>query len=150
MTDECYEAKQWLNRYHHKKRQLNAEKRKLTVLNDRLKSAVARYETDGSKSYDSDAARSRHEEMLLDYSEQKKKVEGTQRELERIYDITLKAINELTDPDHQLIATDRYIMRLRWNDVASLEHISRAQVFRIHIKMLEQMHKILSSGRFYQ
>ena len=56
---------------------------------------------------------------------------------------TRRAIDRLEDDDCKAVAIDRYISRLKWNDIADLEHISRAHLFRVHGKMLEQMAEIL-------
>lgn len=45
------------------------------------------------------------------------------------------------------IAINSYINRLCWDDVIRLEHYSRAQVFRYHLKMLEELAKILQSKK---
>lgn len=148
MRDECFEAKMWLNRYYYQTKKLDAAKRKLEALENKLGSGVARYENDGTESKDADAARQRHEDTLLDYSQQKDTVEQLERKHDEIFRTTIKAISELDDSDHQLIALDRYIHRLKWNDIAEVEHLGRATVFRIHGRMLEKMVKILRSGRF--
>lgn len=148
MRDECFEAKMWLNRYYYQTKKLDAAKRKLEALENKLGSGVARYENDGTEIKDADAARQRHEDTLLDYSQQKDTVEQLEREHDEIFRTTIKAISELDNSDHQLIALDRYIHRLKWNDIAEVEHLGRATVFRIHGRMLEKMVKILRSGRF--
>ena len=120
----------------------------LSIIENRLGSGVAKYENDGTSSGDSDAARARHEDTLLEYSEQRAKVEREERELLTEMTKTRKAIDKLADDDCKAVAIDRYINRLKWNDIADLEHISRAQVFRVHDKMLEAMAKILSKGGY--
>lgn len=148
MRDECFEAKMWLNRYYYQTKQLDLAKRKLEALENKLGSGVARYENDGTNCQDADVSRQKHEDTLLDYSQQKETVEKMELEHEQLFRITIKAISELEDPDHQLIALDRYIHRLKWNDIAEVEHLGRATVFRIHGRMLEKMVKILQSRRF--
>ena len=148
MRDECYQAKLWLNRNYYSSRQLDADRRMLSIIENRLGSGVAKYENDGTSSGDSDAARARHEDTLLEYSEQRAKVEREERELLTEMTKTRKAIDKLADDDCKAVAIDRYINRLKWNDIADLEHISRAQVFRVHDKMLEAMAKILSKGGY--
>lgn len=150
MSDECYQTKLWLNRNYNKAKQLEADKRMLEVMTVRLGKAVATYETDGSEHHDPDQSRAKHEDALLDYSEQKKKVEKEERELMQGMTATREAIDRLSDPREQAVAIDRYINRLKWNDIAKLEHFSLAQIHRIHAKMLENMSKIrkdLKEGR---
>ena len=143
MTKECKEAKKWLNRNYRKSKQIASDKRMLEVLLNRLGSGVANLETDGTGSSDHDAARHRHEDMLLDYSERKAKIEEEEIDVFNELNKTIAAIDRLEDPDHKAVAIDRYINHLQWNDIAKLEHVSRAQAFRIHDKMLEKMSQIL-------
>ncbi|MBO5971240.1 MAG: hypothetical protein J6S14_22425 [Clostridia bacterium] len=143
MKNKCKRAKDWLNRNFNAYRQLDADKRMLEVMKNRLGSGVARYESDGSESHDSDKARARHEDALLDFSTQKSKVETEERRLIAETMKTKSAIDQLDDPALRAIATDRYINRLKWEDIATLEHISNAQVFRLNLTMLEKMADIL-------
>ena len=139
MTDQCYHVKEWLNRNYNKAVQLEADRRMLEQMSNRLGSGVAKYETDGTQGHDADQARARHEDALLEYSMQKQKVENEERELIAGMALTRKAIDELSDPALQAVAIDRYINRLRWADIATLEHVSIAQVHRYHATMLERM-----------
>ena len=139
MTDASYKAKEWLNRKYKFSLLVDAEKRTLEALRTRLGATVSRYESDGTECHDPDKARARHEDMLLEYSEQKAKVEKDERELLIENAKTRAAIGQLSDPMHQAVAIDRYINRLRWNDIATLEHISVSHVKRIHSAMLEKM-----------
>lgn len=143
ISKKAIKAKKWLNRNYHATRELDAEQRLLEVLLNRLGTGVATYKSDGTESHDSDAARARHEDALLEYSSQKEKVERLQHRLIRETARTKKAIDLLSDPTHRAVAIDRYINCLRWADVASLEHISIAQVYRINNAMLEQMADVL-------
>lgn len=146
MTNDCYKAKEWLNRNYLFSRQLEADLRMLEIMSDRLGSGVAKYESDGSESHDPDGARARHDDALLEYSTQRQKVEKEAVRLSLEDSKTRKAISELSDPTHQAIAIDRYINRLRWEDVAKVEHISIAQVFRLHLSMLEKIAVVLKKG----
>lgn len=145
MTDETYQAKLWLNRNFNKARQLEADQRMLEIMRNRLGSAVATYETDGTQSHDTDQARARHEDALIDYSMQKAKVEKEERELLAGMTETREEIEKLGDPSLRAVAIDRYINRLKWNDIATLEHVSIAQVHRIHQTMLVEMVDILKN-----
>ena len=148
MTNEAYRAKEWLNRNYNFASQVDADRRMLMIMESRLTSAVAKYQSDGTESRDTDQARSRHEDALLDYSMQKKKVEAEERKLLSEMTKTRRAIDELSLPEHQAVAIDRYINRLSWNDIAKEEHVSRSQHFRVHSDMLEKMAEILRGGRY--
>ena len=143
MNKEMKEAKAWLNRNYLFTRKVMADKRTLERLENQLSSGVARYENDGTGGNDQDAARKRHEDALIDYSEILSRYEAENRQLIRETAKTRRAIEKLEDPDLIAIATDRYLNLMKWEDIAAAESISRAQVFRIHDKMLEKMVKIL-------
>lgn len=148
MTNEAYKAKQWLNRNYNDARRYEADLRMLEVMSNRLQSGVSKYETDGTQSHDPDAAKTRHDDALLEYSMQKAKVEKEGKTILLEMAKTRRAIAELSDPAHQAVAIDRYINRLRWQDIAALEHISAAQVHRVHQAMLERMAVILRDGAY--
>ena len=147
MRDECYQAKLWLNRNYYSSRQLDADKRMLAVIENIINSGVANYANDGIDG-DSDAARTRHEDKLLEYSMQRERVERETRQLLAENEKTRRAIDKLEDEDQKAVAINRYINRQKWNDIADIIHISRAQLFRVHDKMLEAMAKILREGVF--
>lgn len=142
MRDECFKAKEWLNRNFNFARQVEADQRMLEIMSNRLGSGVSKYETDGSESHDVDKARARHDDALIEYSLQREKVEREEKKLIEEMTKTRRAIDRLSDPAHQAVAIDRYINRLRWADIATLEHVSIAQVHRIHSSMLERMASI--------
>ena len=148
MRDECYQAKLWLNRNYYSSMQLDADKRMLAIIENVVNSAVARYESDGTSSGDADAARARHEDKLLEYSMQRERVERETRQLLAENEKTRRAIDKLEDEDQKAVAINRYINRHKWNDIADIIHISRAQLFRVHDKMLEAMAKILREEGF--
>ena len=143
MTDKAYHAKRWLNRNYNDHKQLEADRRMLAIMENRLGSGVARYESDGTESHDPDKSRARHEDALLDFSTQREKVEKEERKLFSEMNKTREAIDKLEDPELIAIATDRYINRLPWGDISKLEHISVAEAYRLNLKMLEKMADIL-------
>ena len=136
-------AEEWLNRNYNDMKKLEADRRMLEVMENRLGAGVAKYENDGTQSHDATRSQARHEDALLEYSTQRAKVEAETDELAREMAKTRAAIDALGDPDLIAIAIDRYINQLRWKDVAKLEHIGRATVFRYRKKMLASMVEIL-------
>ena len=144
MTDECYKAKQWLRRAHKFALRVEADARMLDVLSNRINSGVAKYENDGA-SIDRETAAKRKEDDLLSYCEQRQRVEAEQLQLIEEMTASRKIIKEIHDPVLESIAIDRYINRLCWEDVIKLSHYSRAQVFRYHLKMLEEVAKVLQT-----
>ena len=107
MTDKAYHAKRWLNRNYNDHKQLEADRRMLAIMENRLGSGVARYESDGTESHDPDKSRARHEDALLDFSAQREKVEKEERKLLVEMNKTREAIEKLEDPELIAIATDR-------------------------------------------
>lgn len=143
MTDKAYHAKKWLNRNYNDHRQLEADRRMLAIMENRLQSGVACYESDGGNHHDVEKSKARHEDALIEYSIQKAKVEKEERRLLSEMNKTREAIAKLENPEHVAIATDRYINRLPWNVIATLEHISIAQAYRLNKIMLEEIAKII-------
>lgn len=148
MTDDMYHAKTWLNRCYNKAKQLEADRRMLEIMQSRLGANVSKYDSDGTEAHDPEAAKARHDDALLDYSLQCNKVEKDAQSLSAEMTKTRRAIDELSDPAHQAVAIDRYINRFKWEDIAKLEHISIAQVFRVHSAMLERIAPILRHKNF--
>lgn len=146
MKNECYQAKQWLKRTHKLALRVEADKRFLEILADRINQAVAKYETDGTAT-DRDSARKRREDEMLDYTLQRDHVEREQLELITEMTKTRNVVKCLKDPTLEAIAINRYINRLHWDDVIKLSHYSRSQVFRFHLKMLEDVAKVLQEEK---
>lgn len=143
MTDACFQAKEWLNRNRDVAMQLAADKRLLEIIENRLSSGVARYDHDGS-SGSRDSARASHEDLLADYSELRRKIEREETQYLREVIKTRRVIDHLSKPILIAIAVDRYINGLRWTDIADLEHLSQAQVYRYHGDLLIEISSILN------
>lgn len=146
MKKECYDAKQWLKRTHKLALRVEADKRFLEILADRINQAVAKYETDGTAS-DRDSARKRREDEMLEYTEQRDHVEQEQLELIAEMTKTRNIVKSLNDPTLEAVAVNRYVNRLQWDDIIKLTHYSRSQVFRFHLKMLEELAKVLQEEK---
>lgn len=146
MKDECYKAKQWLRRAHKFALKVEADARMLELLANRVNSGVAKYENTGA-SVDRDDARKRKEDDLLSYSDQRALVEKEQLQLIAEMTKSRKIIKQIGDPVLENIAINRYVERLNWDAVIKLSNYSRAQVFRLHLRMLEELAKILQSKK---
>lgn len=142
MTDECYDAKQWLKRVHVIAVRVESNERMLEVLQDKVNQAVAKYESSGA-TVDREQANKRKEEEMLDYVEQQEKVERSRSLLSKETHKVRYVISKIDDPTLEEIATNRYINRLSWNDVIRISNYSRAQVFRYHLHILEKVAGIL-------
>ena len=142
MTDECYDAKQWLKRVHIIARRVESNERMLEVLQDRVNQAVSKYENTGA-ALDREQANKRKEEQMLEYVEQQEKVERSRNLLSKETHKVRYIISKMDEPVLEEIATNRYINRLAWNDVIRISNYSRAQVFRYHLQILEKVAGIL-------
>lgn len=149
MTTEAYEAKRWLNRNYKFALQVEADIRLLETIESRLSSAVSSYKPRDGKT-DSVSARKRHEANLDEYSTQKAIVEKEVAYLHAEDAKTRKVIEQLTDAEYKAVAIDRYITRLRWDDIAKVENYSRSSVFRIHKEMLNAVGEILRRGTYFE
>ena len=143
MTDKAYKAKCWLNRNYNEYKKVEAERRVLETIEDRLFRGTASYYNDGTQG-NADASNKRREDNLIEYTEQRAKLDKAVRALARKTQETRAVIEKLEDPTHQAIAIDRYIARLPWKRIMILEHVSRATLFRHHDKLLNEVGDILS------
>ena len=142
MTDECYEAKQWMRRVHVIAKRVESNERMLEVLENRVNAAVAKYENSGA-TVDREQAQKRRDDELLEYCEQKAKVERSRNLLSKETHKVRRVISKVDEPILEEILTNRYINRLAWNDVVRISNYSRAQVFRFHGQGLEKVARIL-------
>jgi len=145
MRKALKDAERWLNRNYNFIQQVEADKRMLTILTNRLESSVSKYETDGTDVHDVDQSKQRREDLLLDYSSLKAIVEKEERKLAKELYQTRKMIDKLSKPEYISLAVDRYINRLKWEDISALEHISKSHLYRLRLEMLEEMTEILKN-----
>ena len=136
-------AEQWLNRNYNLHLELEADIRRLKKLSERLGSGVAKYESDGTESHDPDAAKARHDDTLLEYSEQMARVEREQSVLRLENEKTRAEIDKLPDAGLRALAIDRYINCMKWEAIEKAEHISNSEIYRRRLRMLAQMAEIL-------
>lgn len=145
MRKALKDAERWLNRNYNFIQQVEADKRMLTILTNRLESSVSKYETDGTDVHDVDQSKQRREDLLLDYSSLKAIVEKEEKKLAKELFVTRKMIDRLSKPEYISLAVDRYINRLKWEDISALEHISKSHLYRLRLEMLEEMTEILKN-----
>ena len=146
MTDECFEAKQWLRRVYVIAKRVECNERLLEVLKARVNTAVARYENTGEGS-DREQAKKRREDALFEYIEQEGKCERSQKLYDREARKVTRIIKRIDDDTVQEIMMLRYVDLLRWADVIKVANYSRAQVFRYHADGLAKVAQILKEVR---
>lgn len=146
MTDEMFEAKQWLRRVYVIAKRVESNERMLEVLKARVNTATAVYENKSGRG-DREQAQKRREDALLDYIEQEDKVERSRNLLNRETGKVKKVIDRIDDETVGDIMDLRYIKLLAWDDVVKVANYSRAQVFRFHAQGLEKAAVILREAR---
>lgn len=146
MTDEMFEAKQWLRRVYVIAKRVESNERMLEVLKARVNTATAVYENKSGRG-DREQAQKRREDALLDYIEQEDKVERSRNLLNRETGKVKKVIDRIDDETVGDIMDLRYIKLLAWDDVVKVANYSRAQVFRFHGQGLEKVAVILREAR---
>lgn len=142
MTDEMFEAKQWLRRVYVLSKRVESNERMLEVLKARVNTATAVYENKSGRG-DRDQAQKRREDALLDYIDQEDKVERSRNLLNREAGKVKKVIDRIDDKTVGDIMDLRYLKLLAWDDVVKVANYSRAQVFRFHGQGLEKVAVIL-------
>ncbi len=146
MTNEMFEAKQWLRRVYVIAKRVESNERMLEVLKARVNTATAVYENKSGRG-DREQAQKRREDALLDYIEQEDKVERSRNLLSRETGKVKKVIDRIDDETVGDIMDLRYIKLLAWDDVVKVANYSRAQVFRFHGQGLEKVAVILREER---
>lgn len=146
MTDEMFEAKQWLRRVYVIAKRVESNERMLEVLKARVNTATAVYENKSGRG-DREQAQKRREDALLDYIDQEDKVERSRNLLNRETGKVKKVIDRIDDKTVGDIMDLRYIKLLAWDDVVKVANYSRAQVFRFHGQGLEKVAVILREAR---
>lgn len=142
MTDEMFEAKQWLRRVYVLSKRVESNERMLEVLKARVNTATAVYENKSGRG-DREQAQKRREDALLDYIDQEDKVERSRNLLNREAGKVKKVIDRIDDKTVGDIMDLRYLKLLAWDDVVKVANYSRAQVFRFHGQGLEKVAVIL-------
>ena len=133
MTDNAYEAKEWLNRMFKAWQDVDATRRTLETILAEM-GGVARY----SQEFTGHNPRA-SEERLARYSTVAAELERKQRDLDAEDIRTEQIINKLKDFRHRAILRDRYINRLSWRNISNKLHFSEPRLFELHRDALEQI-----------
>ncbi len=144
MSDEAYYAKEWLSRTNDITEEIEAEKRLLLKIKEKLEGGVRSYDNIGS-SHDQDASRKRHEDLLIQYSMQSDRIDQKEKDYLKELSLTRSIIDKLKNPIHRSIAVDRYINGMKWKDILNSYHYEQRQIFKIHEKLLEEVSRIALS-----
>ena len=144
MTDQQYKAKRWLMGYKHIYKQVQSDRKLLEVLASKVNRCVAAYETDGSSGHDVEISKHNREDALLDYANQRDKLESEESELLRKTVEVLQIIWQLPESCHKDICRCIYLEGKKWEEAQDELHISKSTLDRKHREMLTELAKILN------
>lgn len=133
MTDNQFEAKEWLNRMFKASEEIESIKRTLETILAEM-GGVIKYDADFPTRNPKST-----ENKLLRYSQVHAELDKKQEELNREDARTARVIENLTDRKQRTVLRDRYINRLSWRKIAKAENYSEARVYEIHREALEQI-----------
>lgn len=133
MTNNQFEAKEWLNRMFGAAQDVEATRRTLETIVAEM-GGVSKYEID-FKGNNPKAT----EDKLARYSTVKAELEKKEAALYFEDARTEKIINKLKDKRDRAILRDRYINRLSWSKIAKLNNYSEPRVYEIHRDALEDV-----------
>ena len=133
MTDNQFEAKEWLNRMFGAAQDVESTRRTLETIVAEM-GGVSKYELD-FKGNNPKAT----EDKLARYSTVKAELDKKESDLYYEDAVTEKIINKLNDRRERAILRDRYVNRLGWSKIAKLNNYSEARVYEIHRLALENI-----------
>ena len=137
MTDNQYDAKQWLNRMFNAAEEIASIKRTLeTIVADM--GGVANY----SAEFPGKNPKA-NELKLLRYSQVAAELEKKQQDLDREDTRTADIINKLSNKKYKIVLRDRYINRLSWRKIAKVNNYSEARLYELHREALEDIYKFI-------
>lgn len=143
MTDSQFKAKKWLMSYKHFYKQIESDRKLLEALAAKVNRCVAAYETDGSGGHDVEISKHNREDALLDYSNQREKLEAEESELLSKTIEVLNVIWQLPEAYHKDIVRCIYLEGKKWKEAQEELHISKSDFDRKHRDMLTELAKIL-------
>lgn len=143
MTNEQYQAKNWLMRLSNYADKLNAERRTLEMLQNRLYRGVANYDNYTGRK-DPLTARAAHEDALIEFSEQAARVEKAQKEYIAELNTTREVLEGLPI-ELKPLAFDRYINGSKWKELERIYPYSIAELYRQNNEILERVAQILKA-----
>jgi len=142
MTDEQYQAKNWLMRIHDYASKVDAERRTLEMLKHRLHRGVTNYEGFTGRR-DPMTAQAAHDDALIEYSMQAERLEQAEREYIAVMDTTREVLEALPIK-YRALAIDRYINGLKWQELIKIYNYSNAQVHRLNNDILTHVAEVLN------
>lgn len=143
MTDEQYKAKKWLMRLRDYSQNLKTEEHTLFILKTRINGGVVNYYSYTGRR-DPIVSRAAYEDAIIDYSEQAARVEKAQKE----YIAEMISTRNLFDSlpiELRGLAIDKYLNDLKIEQLIKIYELSRAEIMRQNIEILEHVAQILKA-----
>lgn len=133
MTDNQFEAQEWLNRMYCFNNEIEALRRTLESIVADM-GGVSKYDVDFKSTNPKSS-----EEKLLRYSQVKAELEKKENDLAYENRRTGEVIENLKNPRHKAILRDRYINTLSWRQISRLNHYSETRIYELHRAALEEI-----------
>lgn len=145
MTDAAYRAKNWLMRTDELEEQRLKQIEKVMLLESKLNNCVSHYESNGGR--DPVSSRAAHEDLLLDYSIERKKLEEITNKVMRDEIITIKVIDRINNYLYHAILFDAHINRRSISEMAKKGgyELKKSQLYEQYKKALEALAEILET-----
>lgn len=137
MTDNQFEAKEWLNRMFGAAQDVESTRRTLETIVAEM-GGVSKYEID-FRGNNPKAT----EDKLARYSMIRAELDKKEQDLYYEDSRTEKIIDKLKDRRERAILRDRYINRLSWSRIAKLNNYSEARVYELHRTALDNVWKYI-------
>lgn len=146
MTDEAYQAKEWLNRTIDLYNEAEKARHIVELIETKLNSAVGNYEH-GSK-LDPVMAQARRETLLIEYSEKKEEHERAYTRYVRQEFITLNVLDRMKNRRYVAILIDRHINHKSIETMAKegTYDMQKTQLYNQYKMALEELAPLLATA----
>ena len=145
MTDKAYQAQLWLMRADELEKQWRSTSERILYIQNKLNGGVANYY--GSGKSDRISAQASHEDLLIEYSMLKDRLDKELSMCLHEDNITIRVLDRMTNHFHSSILIARYICRNNWKEIVKMygKKLSKNQYFNHHNQALEELSVILDS-----
>lgn len=134
MTESEEKAKEWLNRNYVDSLELEALKRRLERMQSDIEKVckpIKLREVQEGLGFGNN-----QEDKMADYMDMSGDLSNRYLQLLRKDGETLRVINKLDSQIYRTILIERYVNRLKWDQVLKHIHIDRSTLFRYHLQAL--------------
>lgn len=145
MTDAAYKAKLWLEQLSDFYADAEKTRREIELIESRINCAVSSYEHTGAGRADLIVRQQQHEDALLNYSVKREEYERKYMRFVKQEFACMILFEQLGNRLHGLILFDRYINRIKFDDMPKLKRyeIKKRQIYRTFTDALEELAPLL-------